>query len=46
VWTYGNGVRSLAGELGLITAFGETGSGELLAVTYDGNLYRVKATPR
>ena len=45
VWVYGRGVSRQVGSLGAqrLTAFGQSRSGELFAVTIDGGLYAVKA---
>ncbi len=46
LWVYGQGHKSRAGNVGAyrLSSFGESGGGELWAVTLDGGLYKVAAS--
>ena len=43
VWAYGKGERALVASKAGISGFGENDGGELLAVTYDGDLFKIRA---
>lgn len=44
LFAYGNGTLARVGSLTHLSSFGETASGELLAVSLDGGLYRIAGT--
>ena len=43
VWAFGKGKRQVVASMGGISGFGENDGGELLAVTYGGDLYKIRA---
>ncbi len=44
LYAYRDGQRAKVGHLGTVTSFGRMASGELVAVTYSGGLYRMQAS--
>ncbi len=46
LYAYAGGNADKVGELGAVTSFGETSSRELVAVSYDGGLYRLSGAAR